>query len=308
MKKLFFIICLFWFYAANAITYPISPRPLRMLVSESKHIIVGHVIKVEKITRKINRKQSDTDTFAYIVVNERLQGSIKDDTIKIEFEPGMICPASDMYYENTDVLAFLDEENGKYATHALSYGSKTLDKEGIAIYKERIQEIQSILKVDNTIEQLKQTVEWLVKCAENHYTQWEGTFELSPDSHFMSFYSRSKAPDFELLLSNDQKERLKTALIKSADQSYLDLGLVDLVYEGNENEIDALMLKNLKALVDEDYNWFASDYMQRLVHLNNSDEANKLIKDFDDVIMDYDKDKKGKAIILKFISLIENKP
>lgn len=276
-----------------------------MLVLESNHIIVGHVIKVEKITRKINKKQIDTDTFAYIVINERLQGNIKEDTIRIEFEPGMICPAPDMYYENTDVLAFLDGENGKYSTHALSYGSKTLNKEGLAVYKDRIQEIQLIFKEGNPTEQLKQTIEWLVKCAENKYTQWEGTFELSPNSHFMSFYSRSKNTDFELFLSNNQKERLKIALIKSEEQSYLDLGLVDLVYEGNEAEIDALMIKSLKASAEEDYNWFAQDYMRRLVHLNNSDETNKLIDDFDDVILDYDKEKKGKEIILKFISLIE---
>lgn len=303
-------MCFFWFYGANATTYPISPRPLRMLVSESKHIIVGHVIKVEKVTRKINRKLSSTETFAFIVINERWQGSIKEDTIRIQFEPNMICPAPAMYFENTDVVAFLNGENGKYSTHALSYGSKTLDKDGIAIYKERIQEIQLISKIDNPIEQLKETIEWLVKCAENHYTQWEGTFELSPESDLMSFYSDSKIPDFELLLSSSQKERLKIALIKSADHSNLDLGLIDLVYKGNEDEIDVLMIKSLKAIVDDEYNWTAQDYMERLVHLNNSDETIKLIKDFENVMMDpeYDKDKKAKGIILKFISLIENKP
>lgn len=310
MKKLFFILCFFWFYVVNAITYPISPRPLRMLVSESKHIVVGHVIKVEKVARKINRKQSSSETFAFIVINERLQGSIKEDTIRIEFEPNMICPAPAMYFENTDVLVFLDGENGKYSTHALSYGSKTLDKAGIAVYKERIQEMQAILKVDNPIEQLRQTIEWLVKCAENHYTQWEGSFELSPDSDLISFYSDSKIPDFELLLSSSQKERLKIALIKSADHSNLDLGLIDLVYKGNEDVIDALMIKSLKSIIDDEYNWIAQDYMERLVHLNNSDEANKLIKDFENVMMDseYDKEKKAKGVILKFISLIENKP
>jgi hypothetical protein len=37
-------------------------------------------------------------------------------------------------------------------------------------------------------QEFEKTVDWLVKCAENEYTQWEGTFELSPEVIFMSSY------------------------------------------------------------------------------------------------------------------------
>lgn len=305
MKRTLLLIVLMINFYSHALAYPISPRPLRMLVAESRHIVIGHVIKVENVSRKISKKRTETETFAIIVIKERLQGSVIEDTLRIEFEPNMICPAPAMYFENSDVLAFLDGEKGKYSTHALSYGAKTLDAKGLEVYKERILEMQSILKNQDKMAQLKDTIEWLVKCGENEYTQWEGTFELSPNSHFMSFYSQEKPIDFELLLSSSHKERLKAALLRDDDYSYADFGLIDLIYKGNENELDTFMIKALKATIDEKYNWAAQDYMKRLVHLNNCDEANQLIKEYDDVIMSYDENKKGKGIILKFISLIE---
>lgn len=151
MKKIFFLIIVIFSYSSiYATTYPIIPRPLRKLVIESDVAIVGKVISVND--RKYPAKKKKNIYYrpykiAKIVVIEVLQGKIKNDTIEIQFEPNMICPSPAMYYEKTSVIAFLDIKNGQYSTHALSYGSKTLDSIGISIYKERIREIQKILKI-----------------------------------------------------------------------------------------------------------------------------------------------------------------
>lgn len=304
MRRVFVVFVFILCFCESVLAYPISPKPLRKLVIESKSIIVGHVIKVKKVEIK-KKKWNDSYSQATIVIKEVLQGEIKSDTIKIKFEPNMVCPAPDMYYENTTVLAFVDFSNGEYKTHALSYGAKTMEQDEIDVYKLRIAEVQSILKNDNKVEQLKETVEWLVKCVENKSTQWEGVFELSPQSNFMSSYLIESQTNYKLLLSNEQKGRLKKTLFNSKELFYVDFGLIDLVYEGNEGEVDMLMVKGLEASVDEEYNWTALDYMNRLVHLNDCEETRKLIRDYDEIIMNYDKEKKGKEMILKFLSLIK---
>jgi|SRR6218665_83500 len=291
--------------------YPISPRPLRLLVSESEHIVFGHVVKIEVKDLIRKKKVYDTKTTAVIVVKERLQGTITEDTIRIDFRPNMICPASDMYYENFNVLAFLDGKNGNYSTHALSYGSKTLiEAEDYSIYKQRIVEMQLILKNPDKITQLKETIEWFVKCAENDITRWEGTYELSPQSDFMSMYSKEKFTNYEILLSKEQKQRLKGSLLQSAGTPYFDLGLLDLVYLGNEDELDVVLLCQLKEVIDDTEYWTILDYMQRLVHLNDSDAANSCIaqmtKYMDDYLARNKNQEEMNAIRLKFIGLVEN--
>lgn len=310
MKGLLTIFFISFCFYANSTTYPISPRPLRKLVMESKHIIVGRVVKIEETQLKKKKEVYDTRTTAVILVKENLQGFVKEDTIRVDFRPNMICPAPAMYFPNTDVLAFLDIENGKYSTHALSYGSKTLEISDLNIYRQRISEIQVILKNTNEVAKLKETIDWFVKCAENDVTRWEGTFELSPESDFMSFYSREKSTDYQILLSPDQKQRLKVALIKSASISYVDLGLVDLVYLGNEDEVDGLMLNQLKVILDDTDYWTVLDYMKRLAHLNKSESVNSCItemsKYLDDYLMTNEKEAEMKATKKKFIALVEN--
>lgn len=301
MKITIIFLLTFFGLTSNIFAYPISPRPLRQLVTESQYIIVGYVVKTYD-------KKKDKDDWgtkvARIAVLENLQGKINKDTIEIEFNPNMICPAPDRYFDSTFVISFIDKDkkSGKFYTHALNYGSKTLKKEEIEIYKKRISEIQQILKITNAEQQRTETVEWLVKCAENETTRWEGTFELSPESNFMSYYSQDKKQDFKNVLNINQKERLKTALLNSTEM--VDFGLVDLVYIGNENQIDDFLFAKLKNLKEEDF-WVADNFMNRLKHKNTSKEMDEILKEFDELQFEYEKKDELKKTIENFIKLIE---
>lgn len=292
-------------------SYPISPRPLRKLVMESDAIIVGDVIKVYKNEPKIESKKrrkksnySSSYSIARIVIRETLQGQVNNDTIEITFEPNMICPAPPMYFENSKVLVFLDNKNGKYDTHALSYGSKTLDTIGIKVYKDRIQEIQSIIKIEDSAVKQNHTIEWLVKCAENPITRWEGVFELSPESNFMSMYSQEPNQVLKDHLNADQKARLKKALELSYETSYYDFGLSDLIYLDNQEEINSILLEKLKKLDSKSY-WFASDFMVRLKHLKDNAEMESLLKKQSEIEYSYNNESERKKIIDEFVALIE---
>jgi hypothetical protein len=219
----------------------------------------------------------------------------------------MICPAPDMYFPNTDVLAFLNvDEKGNYYTHALSYGAKTLAAQAIDIYKARIIEVQGILKEQDKFKQFMTTVAWLVRCAENTYTRWEGTYELSPSSDFMSYYQRSQPEQFELLLTRDDRERLRVSLLQQQQLEYDDLGLVDLVYEGKKDQVYQLLLTNLKSL-DEDHLWFAGDLMKRLTYFNSGPEFDALLKQCEASLYEMDENKgpDTKKVIEQFIALVE---
>lgn len=271
------------------------------MVIESHFIIVGYVVKTYE-----NKKSKDDwgSMIAKIVVLENLQGEIKKDTIEIEFNPNMICPAPDRYFDSTYVISFLDKdtENGKFRTTALNYGAKTLKKEEIEIYKQRIAEVQQILKIRDKEKQFSETVEWLVKCAENETTRWEGTYELSPESNLMSYYSQDKKQNFKSVLNVEQKERLKKALLTSNEM--VDFGLVDLVYKNNEVLIDDFLFGKLKALKEDDY-WIADEFMNRLKHKNNSVEMMKVLEEYEKLRFEYDKKDQLAKTIEQFIKLIE---
>lgn len=303
MKTVVFFLFLLVGLSINTFAYPISPRPLRKLVIESEHIIVGYVASTYN-----NENKEDDNLWgraaAKIAVLEQLKGKIKEDSIEVLFNPYMICPAPARYTDSTFVIAFIDKKGNQYYTHALSYGAKTLTKAAIEIYKARIAEIQNLLKIENKDEQYKAIVEWLVTCAENETTRWEGVFELSPQSDFMSYYSRDKKEGFDKALTAAQKERLKTAILNTKNFSYEDFGLVDLVYIGNEKEIDTILINRLALLKEKQY-WLIDDFMDRLKHRNNSTAMQSLLADFDKIKWERNKNEEKKKMITQFIALVE---
>jgi hypothetical protein len=151
-----------------------------------------------------------------------------------------------------------------------------------------------------------ETVEWLVKCTEHEATRWEGTFELSPESDFMSYYSRSEPELFRYLLSEDQRNRLRTALLETNDPHYFDFGLVDLVYPFHEAEARSFLLKGLKNLSDQQL-WFANEFMSRLAYGKQSEAMDQLIKRFEKKQFASNADEELKKIVGEFIVLAEVK-
>ena len=275
------------------------PRPLRQLVIESDYIIVGYVVK---ISEKKRLEDEWTTRIAKIAVLENLEGEPKKDTIEIEFNPDMSCPYPDRYYDSTFVIAFLDwdKKRGKFFTHALSYGAKTLSKKEIEIYKQKIFEIQQILKIPDKDKQRIETIEWLVTCSENPVTRWEGIEELSKNQKIDSSSPKDISQIFNI--NTNQKERLKNVLLNL--NGYVDFKLVDLVYKGNESEIDGLLLQKLKSLDNPDCTNYVS-YLYSLKHKNSSKEMDEIMEKFNQLIIDCNNPKAFKQTIEKFIQLIE---
>lgn len=301
MKKFVLLFVLF-LSSGFCFAYPITPRPLRQLVIESQYILAGNVISITELPEK--SEYHSPQAIARIEIVQVLQGTITTKYIDVHFDNYMGCPAPAHYEINTTVLAFLDFADTKFTTHALSYGSKTLESADLEIYKSRITEIQKILAIKDQFVQYNETLDWLIKCAEQPATQWEGVFELSPHSDFMSSYSQRKQSDFGQFLSDQQKNRL-FQIIKNKDVfDYGDFGIIDLVYAKNEAFIDERLIKSLNAL-DNFGLLFARDYMQRLGHLLPKKQLEKFVENQEKFLFDNSDEQKQKKNIREFIACLK---
>lgn len=319
MKRL--LIACFVLVGISAFSYPTSPAPLRTLVTESDYILVGYVMDIRDVL-ETNEQRPDSTTgklslqeyfqkgysvdysIARILVREMLQGEIQESIIELSFEPFMVRPAPDQFKVGTEVLLFLKKnDSGEYYTHTPSYGAKTLELPQIEVYKKRIREMQRIMTHPEGLDKYMETVEWLVRCAENEATRWEGVYELSPESDFMSYYARSPFEFFRFLLSPEQKERLRTALLNSTETEYNNLGLIDLVYVGTEkDDVYQYMFRSLKNLPENSY-WYADEFMQRMLYAKYSPELETLTKSYREAKYEHDVSRRRlKSILNDFIA------
>lgn len=312
MKKiLLFVFSINFFQLLQA--YPISPRPLRKLVIESDCIVQAYVIelgqeKVKQEKKKRNVYNELTSYYALLLIREVWQGKINTDTIKIYYPAGLICPAPPRFEEHTEIIAFLDKNDEGWSVHALSYGVKTFyQKEGIEAYKKKISEMQEILLLKESPGKQNAIVEWLVSCAENEYTRWEGVYELSPQSDFMSYYDRDGDAAKGIYISLQQRQRLFTALLATVSEGYDIIGLVDLCKGIDDDRLLEFLKKSLTN-INMDYLWLAGYYMERITGYTNDSELKELHKEFESY-SSYNKtdEEKKKKVLAIFIEKMKTK-
>jgi hypothetical protein len=202
-------------------------------------------------------------------------------------------------------LAFLykEKEGNRYSTHSLSYGSKELNKDQYAVYKNRILEMQEILKIKNEEEKHTKTVDWLVECALNDATKWEGTYELSPESDFMSFYDQNQETFVRKFELNDaQKQRLRTAFFSQKTLNYYDLGLIDIITRPNDKELLNFLILRFKQS-HKDFLFESDFFMSRIADLSDREDLRQILEKSKKIDMfDKDYDKKTKEIVNEFVA------
>jgi hypothetical protein len=303
MLKIAVSLLTVFLYSQALAYYPIPPHPLRVLVMESKYIVRGKVIELGKEEGKTKDQQRWEHEYAIIRVSNVLQGKVKDEEIKVYFTSRMICPAPGVFYANEEVLAFLDKYEGEnfYSVHALSYGVKhKLDEEAFRCYTERIAEMQQLLKMKEGDEQDKEILGWLVKCAEQKSTRWEGTYELSSESGFFSYYENNQWHRKTLFLSCAQRQRLSEALLKEEVLNSRDIPLIDLSKGFNEDSVFNLLKKSLFHLKKEEP-WMADVILQKLMPFISDPEADKTYALFSKLYSFEEKDKEEKNRLLEIL-------
>ena len=101
------------------------------------------------------------------------------------------------------------------------------------------------------------------------------------------------------------EERLKIALFSEADPDYTDMGLLDLVYRGNEMEVHQYLLEQLKKL-PEDQMWYGEAFMERVLQGKKEEEMESLVKKFSEIRFEQSRAEELKRIINEFIALAKS--
>lgn len=286
------------------------PQPLRILYKESDLIVVASVGRSVVAGNDEGYELLRTD----LTVSSVHKGQAKESTIYLyhwSYNEGH--DIAGKYKEGDTLLFFLRDrkEGDGYEVDDFDYGVKQLSDADLRIYQDRIKEIASIL--DREKPDLEQVVEWLVRCAEEPATRWEGAWELASATYALqagidtSFAEGDKEaaeevstggvqaaevssgvaqepdeeldPIFALLLTEEQKRRLATALYSIPAAMESDIYLVEVVESWNDPGLTKFLVEQLTKMKDNPP-LLAEDFMRVLARVLNDKELESLVEEY----------------------------
>ena len=315
-------------WVADARAFPIPPQTLRTLTNGSELIVSA---RVEKITL-IKGEDGFNTGIARLNILSIVKGEVGSQSVDVYYRADMVCPAPPHYEEGDTALAFLtrSQRGPGYATVGLSYGAKSLNNREIEVYSARIRELIEIEEQTDQNTRRERLVEWLVRCAEEPATRWEGAYDLfnshqskmleeefrkreaqsdSEDAEIEDQEPKIEIMDFTTLLSKDQKRRLTDALYRVSSLSNGGMTMIELVELWGDENLIPFMWSYLKAF-KKDYPWETENLMRELATLLKNQEALGLIEKFESGIYtdpekEAQRELERKAILQKFIQAIE---
>jgi hypothetical protein len=155
------------------------PQPLRALYKSSELIVVARV----RDSRKVEHDGDAVLMKSALTISSTLKGQTRKSTVYVydwlygeEAEPRFVI--------GDDLLVFLKRREEKqtrktkddYEVNDSRYGVKKLSAADRAVYVSRIKELREIKQPEVNSPEI---VEWLVRCAEEPATRWEGASELA---------------------------------------------------------------------------------------------------------------------------------
>src|SRR5262245_33042914 len=322
------VLMILW--VAEAVAYPIPPQTLRTLTNRSELIVSA---RVGKITR-IREEDRFNKGIAQLKILSIVKGEVGSQSVDVYYWPDVVCPAQPHYEEGAIVLVFLTQlkDSTGYHTVGLSYGAKSLINQEIDIYSARIRELIEIEKQADPNTRQQQLVEWLVRCAEEPATRWEGAYELH-NSHVMKMFEmeqkkeevkdereiaadgdemedrNEETVDLTTLLTEDQKRRLTAALYRASSLSNGGIYLINLAELWGDDNMAPFMWSYLNAY-KKDAPWETKTLMHKLATLLKNREALEMVEKFDtgiytNLIKEDRGEESRKAILQQFIEAIE---
>jgi hypothetical protein len=181
------VLCLALLAAPFAFPRPVSaaatcpvvepPVPLRMLYRQSERIVVARVGETHRLEGEDKEYQRKTS----FTVSESLKGDPGEKTIQVYHWTSPDTDFVGNFRSGDTLLLFLrqgeNEEQDGYQIVDYRYGAKKLSEEDLKVYIKRIEELPWLMRQE-PVDQ-NELVEWLVRCAEERATRWEGAYELS---------------------------------------------------------------------------------------------------------------------------------
>lgn len=154
------------------------PSPLRVLYLSSERVVVaraGEPVPVEGAEVQVARKTP-------FEVTESLKGDGGEKQLYVYHYNWNDSADGPTNFRRGDTrLLFLrrgedEKQDGYYVTDA-RYGAKKLSEADLKVYLKRIEELQWVMRTGKP--DPDELLEWLVRCAEEPATRWEGAYELA---------------------------------------------------------------------------------------------------------------------------------
>lgn len=211
-------------------------------VSTRKHFDIAKTLKgkaVEKFTlvetyREYKRADAGFETMEQVdraqVVPEITVGEEEyedEEDVSVELKPG------------DRVLLFLtkNEEGPGQRLTDYSDGLKILSAEDMSVYEARIKELGPILAAEKP--NPDKIVDWLVRCAEDPATRWEGTYELQRSFQALEYKAKYDA---------ERRQKIADGETPEEDDGYFDESLDSgrtIVFATSLNEYQKQTLANI---------------------------------------------------------------
>ena len=285
-----------------------SPQSLRALYKDNSLIVIATIGESKRVESEDDRSLMKTA----LHVSSTLKGKMKATAYVYRW---VYKEKQGDFAEGNRLLLFLqprETEDGKtrgYEIDDESYGVKKLSEADLGVYKQRIAELAQIMRGGKP--DRREIVEWLVRCAENPATRFEGAYELALGAEEVSDEedeeveeagegAEEAVPDpgeeealdendsygeLAALLSPGQKERLLNALYETAELGARDDQLIRLARIWKDARLRPFLVAQLRRWQDAPP-VFASSLVGTLALMLEDDELTDLANDFDEVASD----------------------
>lgn len=177
--------------AERSLACPEPPTPLRPLYVASQSVVVARadksvVLQTEKIDPEDDYERTLLRTTFYISKTLKSKDEAEQVVHVYSWLWGEDHTVPENYAEGKRLLLFLAprEEGDGYELVDNSYGAKDLSDDDLKVYVERLEELGKIMSAPKPDK--AEIVEWLVRCAEEPATRWEGAYELLISQDFLT--------------------------------------------------------------------------------------------------------------------------
>lgn len=180
---------------------PVIPKPLRVMYEDSALVAVVRVGD----SVAVSSQGHSTLTKTALRISSLLKGESKERVVNLYHHVWRDVEGDSFgAYEKNDVLlVFLTPgENGDgYLPADYARGVKKLPPDDLKVYVRRLEELALIMRSEKP--DAAALTEWLVRCAEEPATRWEGAFELaSSDSSLAAPVEESGGADSDAVAAN----------------------------------------------------------------------------------------------------------
>ena len=288
-----------------------APSPLRVLYNESELIVVGRVGR----SKKMSREGDATVIRTRVEISTLLKGEAIGSTINVYHSVYDL--EKSQFVAGDELLLFLDRRQDSetnrptdgYEVSDLRNGLRKLPPSELAVYESRIRELSEIMK-----EPTRDSITaWLVRCAENPATRWEGAVELGRSARSVrdrleeasknessqemgeatipSSSEQAVEPNeeedsdtlFVLSLTEEQKERLANALYSTAVVGDTEMELIDLQKELGDKRLLPFLVDQLHA-AEIDPTYVAERMIEIVDELMDDDDVTEVAEAYQDKV------------------------